>query len=125
VLNLEVGPMHFEHSRKAYYKEAFNFVESIQMTLSDCSHFHYVRIMATLQALFKDENIDCNLQEFQSSSYVTDSYVLHGFVDGTACGNDQFFNEHPNALRLLLYQDEFEVVKLRRASASSWQFIIL
>jgi hypothetical protein len=110
VLNLKVGPMRSEHSRKAYYKEAFNFVEPIQMALNDGSHFNYVPIKATLQALFKDENIDCYLQEFQSSFYVTDGCVLHDFVDGTACRNDPFFNEHPNALKLLLYQDEFEVV---------------
>jgi hypothetical protein len=73
VLNLQVGPMRSEHSRKAYYKEASNFVETIQMTLSDRSHFHYVLTKATSQALFKDKNIDCNLQEVQASSCVTDS----------------------------------------------------
>jgi hypothetical protein len=92
-LDLRAGPLRSKHSRTAYYKHTFNFVEPIQMELSNGSHFHYVPIKETLQALFKDENIYHHLQECQANSAVIDaSSVLHDFHDGSVCRNDPFFN---------------------------------
>lgn len=49
VLNLQVGPMRSEHARKAYFKEAFNSVEPIEMKLSD----GIIIIMCLYKQLFR------------------------------------------------------------------------
>lgn len=36
--------------------------------------------------------------------------ILEDFMDGTIYKNNKFFQENPDALRIILYQDTFEIV---------------
>lgn len=36
--------------------------------------------------------------------------VLEDFMDGNVFKNNKFFQENPDALRIILYQDAFEIV---------------
>jgi hypothetical protein len=88
-LDLRVGSLRSRHVRKVFYKQAFSYVEPVEMTLEDGSHYHYVPIKSTLRAIYSDENVDLHLQNFQTSSDCSDSHtMLHDFSDGTVCKQD-------------------------------------
>ncbi|XP_076324317.1 uncharacterized protein LOC143232592 [Tachypleus tridentatus] len=99
--------------RKKYYKEKFDYVEPLPHpepkhkkddTKALC---YYVPLKDSLQALFRDEKIS---HYFEKSENNGDSGVLTDFTDGKVCNENVFFQENPDALKLLLYQDSFEIV---------------
>ncbi|XP_076324162.1 uncharacterized protein LOC143232498 [Tachypleus tridentatus] len=68
---------------------------------------YYVPLKDSLQALSRDEKIS---HYFEKSENNGDSGVLTDFTDGKVCNENVFFQENPDALKLLLYQDSFEIV---------------
>ncbi|XP_076322160.1 uncharacterized protein LOC143231523 [Tachypleus tridentatus] len=102
-----------KYYRKKYYKEKFDYVEPLPHpepkhkkddTKALC---YYVPLKDSLQALFRDEKIS---HYFEKSENNGDLGVLTDFTDGKVCNENVFFQENPDALKLLLYQDSFEIV---------------
>lgn len=60
----------------------------------------------TIKAIFCDKSIDLvlNLAPYHKKGIYTD------FTDGNVFLNNTFFQDNPRALRLILYQDSFEIV---------------
>jgi len=106
------GLLRSEHSRKAYYKEAFNFVKPVAKYLggdgSRKKMYHYVPIKETLQAMFHDASIQNFIQDHDNTT--TDSFELRDIRDGMMFKQNEFFKCNPSGLQILLYQDSFEAV---------------
>ena len=104
-LDSQSGPMRSQFSRLSYYKKTFRYVQPVAMKLFDRGNpvrvYHYVPIAKTLQSLFKDANIHCNLKEFiaEPASCSTNSQ-LRDFDDGTVCKNDVFVKATPECVKL-------------------------
>lgn len=122
--------------RKTLYKSIFPFVKPVRVkysykiksslateesedeadTTEDCeveegmrrvkSFFMYVPIKETLKALFLDKSMKVNLDP----PVVREDGILEDITDGQIYKRNQFFQDNPNALRYVLYQDGFELV---------------
>jgi len=103
------GPLRSEHVRRNFYKSEYGYVAPITVALVDDNgekQFHYVPIKETLRVLFRDQSV---------ASYVqTDANQKIGklvdIADGLVCKGNMFFRDNPQALKILLFQDAFEVV---------------
>lgn len=99
--------------RNAYHKQSDTYVKPIpihfknERGLETEFHFTYVPILETLQAKFKDRNMyrACFSVEQESSI----SKALSDINDGTVVKNNPFFRDNPKALKIILFQDAFEI----------------
>ena len=98
------------HKRKKFYKDSFAFVEPKQKPLPKVKgkipHFHYVPIIETIKAMFKDKS----LQPIPLVSPCLTDDVLRDFTDGTVFQSNDFFKNNPETIKIILYQDSFEIV---------------
>ena len=89
----------------------FKYVEPVKITLGTDEHMderyaYYIPVKETLSNLL-DSDIwkKSALQQCE-----TDADVLHDITDGHAFKSYQFFIENPGCLKVILYQDAFEIV---------------
>ena len=81
----------------------------------ECS-FEYIPIKESLTSLFKNRPVQ---EEYQTTKFPSyhgycigsggQENILHDITDGSAFKGNPFFRENPDALKLVLYQDSFEV----------------
>ena len=98
-----------EYFLSKYCENSLNYIKPITHVLGESMRgnklvkdtFQYIPIIQVLQQYFSSSNI--SLDHDQSSS------ALASYRDGQYFKNNSLFVEHPNALRLVLYSDEFEV----------------
>ena len=67
--------------------------------------FQYVPIIETIQELLDD-----SVKEHFDSPILYEEGVLNDVADGSVAKTNVLFNEVPNSLKLILYQDSLEVV---------------
>lgn len=100
-----------DFTRKKFYKQRCGFIEPVEVLLyvenEKKTFFHYIPIEETLRQLFTDQSFS---SELHSDCTHTDPDILSDFTDGTVFQKSSFFTQYPNALKLILYQDEFEIV---------------
>lgn len=99
-----------DHRRKKFYKQTFDFATPETVVIDDKKEtfFSYVPITQTLQLLFKDKSIQNDLI-LDPTNIVNDNDILEDFTDGTEFKKIVFFKEFPNGLKIILFQDGFEV----------------
>jgi len=106
------GLLRTEHSRKAYYRDLFNFVKPVAKYFgghgSQKKVYHYVPIKETLQAMFRDPSFRQSLQERDNTT--KDFSELSDISDGMMFKQNEFFQSNLSGLQILLYQDSFEAV---------------
>ncbi|XP_043472523.1 uncharacterized protein LOC122505125 [Leptopilina heterotoma] len=108
---LQICKSNFEtnYKRRKFYKKHFTYVKPELVSLGKIrgkkAHFHYVPIIETLKALFKNKSFDINLKLPQN-----DTQILKDFTDGLMFKSNPYFLENPEALQIILYTDSFEVV---------------
>lgn len=97
------------YRRKKFYKEEFDYVnpETVSVDETKKTFFSYVPIIETLKYTFLDKSVQNELIEFPK---LNEKGVLSDFMDGSAYKNNNFFQNNPNALKILMYQDSFEIV---------------
>lgn len=105
------GPLSTEYRRKQFYKQNFNFVEPISLHLGLDNnnverYFEYVPIIKSIEELLKDPGVK---HQFDHPIPSCDD-VLRDFMDGNVAKKNILFIELPNTMKLILYQDAFEVV---------------
>lgn len=96
---------------KQHCKETLNMTEPVDYKLhDDAGHvvgtYSYVPIDKVLQNYYLHDN----MQEHILSHPTSETDVLADFCDGEIFQEHPFFKDHPNAVRLHFYEDEFEVV---------------
>jgi len=72
----------------------------------DKAFCHYIPIKETLRSLFQNE---CVVQQYQNPIKCEDS-VLKDIVDGSVCHTNNFTKDNSNCLKIILFQDAFEIV---------------
>ena len=105
------GPLSTEYRRKQFYKENFSYVNPISIYLgldkdNIKRYYEYVPIIQTVEVLLKDPSVK---QQF-NNPVLSEEGILRDFMDGCVAKKNLLFIELPNSIKLILYQDSFEVV---------------
>ena len=106
------GPMRTAYSRTQCFKDMFNYVEPKKILLGRDENriercAYYIPVLKTLKGMHRSDfwqgliSVDPNVSK-------TD--VLSDSCDGKVFMSNTFFQENPSCLKLVLYQDAFEVV---------------
>lgn len=107
------GPMRTAHSRAQCFKKMFNYVEPKKVFLGRDENridrcAYYVPVKETLKCLLQSDMWqNCESEEHSAEPH---SDVLTDVTDGQMFKSNDFFGQNPSSLRLVLYQDAFEVV---------------
>ncbi|XP_023184309.1 uncharacterized protein LOC111606963 [Xiphophorus maculatus] len=105
------GPMRTAHSRVQTFKKNFNYVEPKKIFLGRDENrtdrfAYYVPLRKTLKCLLESDLWKKSRQHTSESP----SDILSDINDGQIYKFNNFFVENPSCLKLILYQDAFEVV---------------
>jgi hypothetical protein len=107
----EDGALRTEHSRKTLYKEKFNYVAPVAMSLESSNGkrrvYHYIPVLQSVKALFQDSSIKCALK---SNLHKPENDQFVDLSDGLVMKQSEFFKANVDGLQIILYQDAFEVV---------------
>ena len=111
------GVLRSDQIRKTFSKSHFHFVAPVQIHLGQNSNgnerfLQYIPIKETL-ALFKQDSVKDQYSETRAC-HPKDN-IVEDISDGKAFRSNRLFTETPSALRIILYQDGFEVVNPLRS----------
>lgn len=104
--NKENGKLRSKFFRHKYYKKFFNYVNSICHSLSTSSKFFYIPIKDTLTALFGNKNFSDN---YFKSHMEDNNDIYQDITNGDCCCKNEFLTNNKYAIKLILYQDSFEI----------------
>jgi len=104
--NKENGKLRTKFFRHKYYKTFFYYVNPVCHFLSTSSKFFYIPINETLKALFQNKNFSDNF--FKSQMEANDG-IYQDIISGYCCRKNEFLINNKNAIKLILYQDSFEI----------------
>lgn len=68
--------------------------------------FHYVPILNTIKAVFSNKYLAAYLDQ----PIQNDSNIFRDFSDGNGYKENKFFQKNPDAIKVILYQDSFEII---------------
>ena len=110
-VHAERGPLSTEYRRKQYYKEHFSYVNPISIFLGYDKdnikrYFEYVPIIETVETLLRDRSVKAQF----INPILPEKGVLRDFMDGLVAQSNPLFIKFPNSIKLILYQDSFEIV---------------
>ena len=97
--------------RQKYYKENFPYVAPVQVLLG-CDRqgkqaiCHYVPVKDTIRNLFQN---GCVMEQYANPLPQVRG-ILSDVMDGTAYQSNDFFFENKDAIKLIMFQDAFEIV---------------
>lgn len=105
------GPLRTTYSRTQTFKNMFKYTEPKKLTLGIDENMtqryaYYIPVKQTLNTLLESElwkNTVCQ------QSKETDSQEFSDMHDGQTYKSNKFFNENPGCLKIILYQDAFEI----------------
>lgn len=107
------GPMRTAYSRAQCFKDMFKYVEPKKVLLGRDENrtercAYYIPVLDTLKGMLES----CFWRGLMSvdPNDVSKTDVLSDSCDGKVFLSNTFFQENPNCLKLVLYQDAFEVV---------------
>lgn len=98
--------------RQNYFKKNPKYIQPIQINILDTNgtptqlHYFYVPVLKTLQVMFLDKNI---MQYCNNPPENREDGGLFDLSDGSIIKNNEFFQINKKALKLLYFQDAFEV----------------
>ena len=118
------GPLRSEHVRRNLYKSEYGFVQPIAVSLVDDDgekQFHYVPIKETLKVLFHDQKIGKYIQTHGTQKIGK----LEDIADGLVHKTNAFFCDNPYALKILLFQDAFEVVNPLGSARNKHKIVVV
>jgi len=107
------GELRSHKTRQTFFKKRFNYVSPQQVYLgrdkfNNARFMYYVPIKENLLAMFKDTSVQKMYQKTHSK--LSTPGVLSDISDGNTFKRSEFFSANSSALRIILYQDAFEVV---------------
>ncbi|KAK3916160.1 Transcription factor IIIA [Frankliniella fusca] len=92
--------------RKKFYKEMNFYAPPKLARAKGNSFYYYLSINDITLGLFKDKS-DLHIQ---LDCPVNESEILRDFTDGFQFKNNIFFQQNPRSLKIIIYQDGFQVV---------------
>ena len=107
------GPMRTAYSRTQCFKDMFKFVEPKKIVLGRDENrtercAYYIPVLKTLKGMLESSFWQGLVSVDPNNVSKTD--VLSDSCDGKVFMSNTFFQENPSCLKLVLYQDAFEVV---------------
>jgi hypothetical protein len=111
-VNSQEGDLSSQYKRSKFYKQEYRYVEPINVRLgkdvNDIQRYcHYVPIKDTIQSMFQDIGVRNQYQI--TTAQVPNENTFSDFTDGSVYKNIELFKRLPGSLKLILYQDAFEV----------------
>lgn len=105
------GVFRSKHTRNLHFKKRFLFVEPVTILLGRNKRnrdatFYYVPVLKTLEAMLENEAVVKQCDELLPNT----NRVMKDFTDGSVFKSILLYKDHPKALKLILFQDAFEVV---------------
>ena len=86
-------------------QKKFNYVNAESKYIGpDNDEYMYVPFIKTLQLILSNEEV---MQYIENHSNKSDDDLMRSYEDGDNFKNHPFFKKYPNALRIVLYFDEF------------------
>jgi hypothetical protein len=107
------GTFDTHYKRMQYLKKEFNFVAPREILLGqnklkqDC-YMQYVPLLSTIQTLLSNKHIFQHIVERRKKSLKEG--VLADVIDGAVYRNCPLFQNCPDSLSIILFQDAFEIV---------------
>lgn len=106
------GPLRTTYARAQTFKKMFKYIQPKKVTLGNDENMtprfaYYIPVKQTVNNLLESELWKNSVSQ---QSCETDSDDLGDISDGQNFKSNQFFIENPGCLKLILYQDSFEVV---------------
>jgi hypothetical protein len=103
--------LHTDHLRKKYFRQQFSYVspESVYFGINEhnkAAYAQYIPVKDTLEELMKDSTIVFQLLNPLPNS----DAVLQDYSDAELCKSNSFMQSNPKCLKLILFQDAFEIV---------------
>lgn len=111
LFNKASNPLRSNHTRQQFYAKNFKFVKPLDIYLSTdddgIRHYcHYVPIKDTLKVLLEDASFNAQF----ANPEVSPDGTLFDINDGNVVKTNNFFQSNPQALKIILFQDAFEIV---------------
>lgn len=112
-LNSKTGMLRSDFTRIMSYEKRESYVHPVKIDLikvldngiQEASFFYYVPILKTLQVMLKNKNVfDMCFREVN-----TKDGCFFDIYDGNIFKHNSFFVKYPHAIRLILFQDAFEL----------------
>ena len=100
-----------DYIRKKFFKNHFHYVEPTSFVLGtdddrkECFGY-YVPVKETIKSLFKHQSV----REQYANPIVRKDGVLSDVTHGSVFCSNAFFQNETNAIKIILYQDAFEIV---------------
>lgn len=107
--NTEDGLLNTNLSRENFYKKNFTYIAPVKVNLEKDnfqSKFYYVPILETLKSLLKNKNV---LEQCLNNTPSRGQNFLSDILNAKCCNMNPFFLENKTSLKIILYQDSFEV----------------
>lgn len=103
--------LHTDHLRKKYFQQHFSYItpESVYLGLDEvnkAAYAYYVPVKDTLMELLQDTSIVFQVLN-PNSNLPT---VLQDYSDAELCRKNSFLQSNPKCIKLIIFQDAFEVV---------------
>jgi len=107
----DTGILRSDHMRQKYYREHFHVVDPVHLQLGHDKYnkqatCHYIPIKDTIRALYHNTFVS---RQFESP-LLRDPGSLSDVMDGTTFQSNAFFSDNSSALKIILFQDAFEIV---------------
>lgn len=118
------GIMRTNFTRKQYYEKYYNFIKPKKIDMGKIedkeSFFYYIPILETLQALFRDENV-ANTIFADEDKHSNNIFV--NISDGNYYRKNAFYKEHKKSIKIILYQDAFEICNPLGSAKSRYKIV--
>ncbi|XP_066589595.1 uncharacterized protein [Prorops nasuta] len=121
----EKGILRNTFLRRKYFNEKFNIVWPLQIKLGfssnhKISHYHYVPILETLTLLLQNKDLRnfCN-----TSSHQDQPFLYSDIHDGSVVKENQLFLRNKNGLKLIFFQDAFEICNPLGAAKGKFKLV--
>jgi len=106
------GVLRSHHTRQTFYKNRFKHVQPVpnhlgQDTRRKACYAQYVSIKDSLKAMFSDVSVQQMYKKMHER--IAEEGILSDLCDGCSFKSNEFFISNLSALRIILYQDSFEV----------------
>ena len=102
-----------DYTRKAFFKKKINYVPPVPIYLGKNTNrrecfSQYVSLLDSLKALFHQKSVREQHSNLLQSKH--SESIFEDITDGKTFKRNELFQNSPNSVKVLLYQDAFEVV---------------
>ena len=120
------GFLRNSYNRKIYYQQNLNLILPVEEILLDNDgedsgcRYSYVPILDTIAMLLMDEKIR---SYFENVELKDNGRVMFDIVDGRVIKDNEFLKNHRNVVKIMFFQDAFEICNPLGASKKKFKIV--